>query len=282
VITARGRTRSPLHLVREARIHALLPDAPDRLEASGLVAADGRYQVIFDNLRAVALIDADLDRTAANALVAAEPGRAPGYEDIARDPVTGHVFLLIEAQDRDGVLQARVEEYDDDLRFVSAGWLEYPLPRANKGMEGLEVVRRADGVYLLGLHEVGGLLVFRQGRHNWKHVTTAKLPGDLHFADYSAVSLAGDRLALVSQEASALWVGEFSTDTWAAIGPGDTYLFPREPGGELAYRTVEGVCWLGPDRVVVVSDRGKRDQEGHRDRAKEESLHIFDLPTRPE
>jgi hypothetical protein len=276
-----GRTRSPLHLVREARIRALLPGAPDRLEASGLVAADGRYQVIFDNLRAVALIDADLDRTAANALVPAEPGKAPGYEDIARDPVTGHAFLLIEAEDRDGVLQARVEEYDEALRFVSAGWLEYPLPRANKGMEGLEVVRRADGVYLLGLHEVGGLLVFRQGRHNWKHVATAKLPGNLHFADYSAVSLAGDRLALVSQESSALWVGEFATDTWAAIGPGDTYPFPREPGGEVAYRTVEGVCWLGPDRVAVVSDRVKRNADGHGDRAKEESLHIFDLPARP-
>jgi hypothetical protein len=280
VTAVRCRTSSPLHLVREARIRALLPGAPDRLEASGLVVAGGRYQVIFDNLRAVALIDADLDRTAANALVPAEPGEASGYEDIARDPVTGHVFLLIEAQDRDGELQARVEEYDEALRFVSAGWLEHTLPRANKGMEGLEVVRRADGVYLLGLHEVGGLLVFRQGRHNWKHVATADLPGDLHFADYSAVTLAGDRLTLVSQESSALWVGEFATDSWAAIGPGDTYLFPRDAGGEIAYRTVEGVCWLGPDRVAVVSDRSKRDQEGHRDRAKEESLHIFDLPAR--
>jgi hypothetical protein len=280
---ARSRTRSPLRLIRETRIRALLPaGAPERLEASGVVAADGRYHVIFDNLRAVALIDADLDRTAGTAVVSTVPGRAPGYEDIARDPVTGHVLLLIEAQDRDGELQARVEEYDRALRFVTAGWLEYPLPRPNKGMEGLEVVRRADGVYLLGLHEVGGLLVFRQGRHNWKHVATAQLPASLHFADYSAVSLAGGRLALVSQESSALWVGEFCTDTWAAVGPGDTYLFPRDPGGEVVYRTIEGVCWLGPDRVVVVSDRGgKRHEEGHRDRAKEQSLHVFDLPARP-
>jgi len=52
-VTAVGsRTHSPLHLVREARIRDLLPGGPDRLEASGLVAADGRYQVIFDNLRA--------------------------------------------------------------------------------------------------------------------------------------------------------------------------------------------------------------------------------------
>jgi hypothetical protein len=282
VTTVRGRTGSPLHLVREVRIRTLLPaGGPDRLEASGVVAAEGGYQVIFDNLRAVALIDADLDTTAANALLPTEPGSAPGYEDIARDPVTGHVFLLIEAQDRDGDLQARVEEYDETLRFVSAGWVEYPLSRQNKGMEGLEVVRRADGVYLLGLHEVGGLLVFRRGRHNWKQVATAELPGNLHFADYSAVASAGGRLALVSQESSALWVGEFTTDTWTAIGSGETYLFPRNSGGEVVYRTIEGVCWLGPDRVVVVSDRGKRDDEGHRDRAKEESLHVFDLRARP-
>jgi hypothetical protein len=279
VTAVRRRTRSPLHLVREARIRALLPaGGPDRLEASGVVAADGRYQVIFDNLRAVALIDADLDTTAANALVPTEPGPAAGYEDIARDPVTGHLFLLIEAQDRDGELQARVEEYDEALGFVSAGWMEYPLSRSNKGMEGVEVVRRADGVYLLGLHEVGGLLVFRRGRRNWKHVATAELPGNLHFADYSAVALAGGRLALVSQESSALWAGEFATDTWAATGQGDTYLFPRK-SGEIVYRTVEGISWLAPNRVAVVTDRVKRDGDGHGDRAKEESLHVFDLPS---
>jgi hypothetical protein len=279
VTTVRRRTGSSLQLVREARIRDLIPGAPDRLEASGLIVADGRYRVIFDNLRSVALIDVDLDRTAGNRLVTVEPGVA-GYEDIARDPVTGHVFLLVEAQDRDGVLQARAEEYDENLRLVSAGWLEHPLRRANKGMEGLEVVRRADGVYLLGLHETGGLLVFRRGRRNWKQVTTARLPG-LDLADYSAVSLAGDRLAVVSQESSAVWVGGFATDTWAATGPGDTYLFPRGSDGEVSYRTVEGVCWLGPDRIAVVSDRGKRAANGHRDRSKEESLHIFDLPAMP-
>jgi hypothetical protein len=281
VTAVQGRTRPPLQLIREVRISTLLPGAPDRLEASGLIASDGRYHIIFDNLRAVAVIEADLDRTTANALVPAAPGQAAGYEDIARDPVTGHVFLLVEAEDRAGGLQARVEEYDETLRFVSDGWLEYPLPRANKGMEGLEVVYRADGLYLLGLHETGGLLVFRRGRRNWKHVATARLPGKVHFTDYSAVSLSGSRLALVSQESSALWVGEFAVGTWAATGPGDTYLFPREPGGEVTYRTVEGVCWLGPDRIAVVSDRSKRNQTRRRDRTKEESLHIFDLPAPP-
>jgi hypothetical protein len=261
-----------MRLVREARIRDLLPaGTPGRLEASGVVAAGGRYLVIFDNLRAVALIDADLDRVAANTLSPASAGRSEGYEDIARDPVTGHYFLLIESEARDGGQQARVEEYDDRLRFVSASWLEYPLSRPNKGIEGLEVVRRDGEVHLLGLHETGGLLVFRNGHRNWKHVATVDLPATLDFADYSAVALSGSRLALVSQEDSALWAGDLADDKWAATGPGRTHTFPRDAAGDLLYRTVEGVCWLGPDRLVAVSDRSRRVRE------KDESLHIFDL-----
>jgi hypothetical protein len=263
-----------MRLVREARIRDLLPaGTPGRLEASGVVTTGGHYLVIFDNLRAVALIDTDLDRVAANMLVPTAPGRSAGYEDIARDPVTGHYFLLIESEARDGGYQARVEEYDDRLRFVSASWLEYPLARPNKGIEGLEVVRRDGEVHLLGLHETGGLLVFRNGRRNWRHVATVDLPATLDLADYSAVTLAGGRLALVSQEDSALWAGDLADDKWATTGPGRTHPFPRGPAGYLLYRTIEGVCGLGPDRVVAVSDRGKRTTN----RSEEESLHIFDL-----
>jgi hypothetical protein len=261
-----------MRLVRESRIGDLLPaGAPGRLEASGVVAAGRRYLVIFDNLRVVALIDADLDRVGANRLAPAAAGRSAGYEDIARDPVTGHYFLLVEAEARDGGHQARVEEYDDQLRPVTAGWLEYPLSRPNKGLEGLEVVRRDGEVHLLGLHETGGLLVFRTGRRNWKHVGTVDLPATLNFADYSAVALAGSRLALVSQQDSALWVGDLADDKWAATGPGRTHPFPRDPAGDPLYRTVEGVCWLGPDRLVAVSDRSRPARE------KDQSLHIFEL-----
>jgi hypothetical protein len=258
-------------LIRETLIRDLLPPgSPGRLEASGVIAADGRYLVVFDNLRAVAVIGQDLDRAE---LVPTEPGSAEGYEDIARDPVTGHYFLLIEAENRDGVHQGRVEEYDDRLRRLSTGWLEYPLPRPNKGIEGLEVVRRDGELHLLGLHETGGLLVFRKGHHNFQHIETVELPATLDFADYSAVALAGDRLALVSQESSALWVGELAAGKWAATGPGRIHEFPRDPGGDLLYRTVEGVAWVGPGRVVAVSDRGKRAAE----RREEEALHLFDL-----
>jgi hypothetical protein len=299
-----------MKLIGEARIRDLLPaGSPGRLEASGVIfvgderagvagaapaAAAGRYLVIFDNLRAVARIGADLSRTAANDLVWTPPAKSSdGYEDIARDPNTGHLFLLIESERRGGagndedgpkrrrrgraaaegerVFQARVEEYDADLNPIASGWLEYPIARPNKGIEGLEFVRRDNGVHLLGLHESGGLLVFRPGRRNWKHVATVDLPDDLELADYSGISLAGNRMALISQQSGTLWVGELAPDKWSATGPGRTYRFPR------GYRTVEGVCWLDPASVVVVSDRGKRDSQPASCRDKEESLHLFTI-----
>jgi hypothetical protein len=169
------------------------------------------------------------------------------------------------------VLEARVEEYDADLNPIASGWLEYPIARPNKGIEGLEFVRRDNGVHLLGLHESGGLLIFRQGRRNWKHVATVDLPDDLDLADYSGISIAGRRVALISQQSAALWVGELAPDKWAVTGPGSTYRFPH------GYCTVEGVCWLGPSTVVVVSDRSKRGSQPAVCRGKEESLHLFTI-----
>ncbi|MCU7726192.1 hypothetical protein ODJ79_20895 [Actinoplanes sp. KI2] len=307
-----------MRLIGEARIRDLLPaGSPGRLEASGVVFVgderaplagdgpllDGRYLVICDNLRAVARIGADLTRVAANDVVWTPPATSSvGYEDIARDPSTGHVFLLIESERRGGggevgggrragrgeagrrngrrsgraaegepLFQARVEEYDADLNPIASGWLEYPLARPNKGLEGLELVRRDNDVHLLGLHESGGLLVFRQGRRNWKHVAAVDLPDDLDLADYSGISIAGRRVALISQQSATLWVGELAPDTWSVTGPGSTYRFPR------GYCTVEGVCWQGLSTVVVVSDRSKRGSQPASCRAKEESLHLFTI-----
>ena len=77
---------------------------------------------------AVAQVLAHLDRVAGNRLVPTGTHNREAYEDIARDPVSGHLYLLIEAAERNGGYMARVEEYDPALRFLSAGWLEFPLP----------------------------------------------------------------------------------------------------------------------------------------------------------
>jgi hypothetical protein len=146
--------------------------------------------------------------------------------------------------------------------------------------------------YLLGLCEgnrcLGGvegrrpgggrIQVFRRGRRHWKHVGTIELPGGLWFTDYSSLSVAGDRIAVVSQESSALWVGRFTPATWELADGGRVCAFPRDPAGEILYCTVEGVSWLGDGQVVVVSDKAKVDTQPRRCRGKEQSLHVFALP----
>jgi len=281
-------------LVREAPLAALLPDRLSRRwEASGVLAIGGRFYVVCDNLRAVAVLAEDL--TPAHDVVTLPYGSGRGYEDLAKDPVTGRFYLLVESLRHRGRWMSRVEEYDGDFRPVSRGWLDVELPSSNKGMEGLTCVRRAGRIYLLALcegnycadgsrgREPGGgrIHVFEQRGTRWPHVATVRLPASLPFRDYSALSAARGQLAVVSQESSALWVGSLEPQGWAVRDGGALYGFPRDRKGEVVYCNVEGVSWIGDQELAMVSDRLKaRDQAG-RCRAKAESIHVFALPHAP-
>jgi hypothetical protein len=58
---------------------------------------------------------------------------------------------------------------------------------------------------------------------------------------------------------------------------GQLFLFPRDDKGRIIYCNLEGVTWLGNDRLVVVSDKGKADQS-KRCASTDQSIHIFKLP----
>ena len=62
--------------------------------------------------------------------------------------------MLIEVQIfRQGRYKARIEEYDNDLNFLSAEWADFPFKHTNKGLEGLACVYLGEQLYLLGLCE---------------------------------------------------------------------------------------------------------------------------------
>ena len=63
---------------------------------------------------------------------------------------------------------------------------------------------------------------------------------------------------------------------------GTVFRFPTDSRGRTVYRTVEGVSWLGDDRVVVVSDKVKPGSGERSGRAKDQSIHIFTIPTAAE
>ena len=283
-----------LELVREAKIFDILPGSLDpRLEASGVLAKDGLFYVIFDNMPHIACIDPELSRTArGNNMIIQELGCHSGFEDIAYDSLSGHFYVLIESLPRGrGTFMAAVQEYDENFRYVGRAWLDFPLDRPNKGLEGLTCVHRDGQAYLLGLCEGnrgkggaagrvpggGRIKVFRRGRRHWDRVGTIRLPGTVLFQDYSGIAVAGDRITVVSQESSALWLGRLAPDDWEVTDPGTSYALPRDADGSIVYGTAEGVSWIAPDHVVMVSDKAKPDQD-RRCRAKDQSIHIFRIP----
>ena len=59
----------------------------------------------------------------------------------------------------------------------------------------------------------------------WKHVRALKLPKPVRFVDYSGIDVVGNRVAVVSQESSALWLGRLNPDLTFA-DDGEVFLFP--------------------------------------------------------
>ena len=283
-----------LELVSEAKIFDLLPGSLDpRLEASGVLAKDGLFYVIFDNLPHIASISPQLSRAAGgNYLIIQERGHRSGFEDIAHDSLSGRFYVLIESLPRGrGTFMAAVQEYDANFRYADIAWLDFPFDRPNKGLEGLTCVHRDGQAYLLGLCEGnrckggdagrvpggGRIHVFRRGQRDWHRVARIRLPETVLFRDYSGIAVAGDRIAVVSQESSALWLGRLAPDSWQVTDAGTSYALPRDADGRIVYGTAEGVSWIAPDQVVMVSDKAKPEQD-RRCRAKDQSIHIFRIP----
>jgi hypothetical protein len=293
VIAARTAIQQ-LELVREAKISDLLEGSLDpRLEASGVLAKDGLFYVIFDNLPHIACIGPELARAARdNHLIMQEKGHRRGFEDITYDPWSGRFYVLIESLRRGRArYMAAVQEYDARFRYIGSAWLDFPLDRPNKGLEGLTCVHREGRTYLLGLCEGnrckggaegrvpggGRIQVFRRGRRNWDRVGKIRLPETVLFEDYSGIAVAGDRIAVISQVSSALWLGRLAPDSWQVTGAGTTHALPRDADRNIVYGTAEGLSWIAPDQVVMCSDKAKPDQD-HRCRAKDQSIHVFRIP----
>ncbi|UCG24332.1 MAG: hypothetical protein JSW55_19800 [Chloroflexota bacterium] len=187
----------------------------------------------------------------------------------------------------------KVTTYDAQLRFIEESRLEFPLEGKHKGMEGLACIRRNEHPYLLGLCEGnlchggrrgrrpggGRIQVFEKERGTWAHTDTVELPAGLPFENYSSLALNGQQIAVVSRQASALWIGELREDEWAVIDDGAVYRFPLSKKGNLAYCAIDGISWLTDDTFVTVSDNSGSVLGFHkRCRKKDQSVHIFKLP----
>jgi len=276
-----------LQVVAEKKLSKLLPTKDvDHYEASGIVASRGMLYVASDNLTRIAAIDTSLNKGKLG------PGDATNsqYEAITVSD-DGRFFAMVEAaSDAEG--PAEVAELDADTAFVSQSQTDTIFKHANKGFEGGAWLKVSDKEYLLALCENNNckdddspagegrvqLLTWVGGV--WSTQQTLKLPESAAFLNYSDLALQnnGDgtyAVLVVSRKSSALWRGTLSTSGWAFTGSNTFYAFPRTAEGALAYCSVEGVTFLGPNVVAAVSD--KSDGSGPCTN-EEESIHIFQLP----
>ena len=124
------------------------------------------------------------------------------------------------------------------------------------------------------------MLLFEKKKKCWLHSRTIALPRSLPFVDYSGMSLDGNRVAIVSQVKSMLWVGSLEEADWTWRDEGQLYEFPRSNNGAIQYANIEGVGWISPRQVVTVSDRRKKKNQPDKELSKkDQSLHIFEIPS---
>ena len=288
----------PVHpvmiLAAERKLADLIsPPTPDGvLEASGVIARGAHYYVVFDNVRRMAGIHRGLDPASKRHSWLGRKRDGEGYEDIAFSRFTRRFYMLIEAQKHpDGTYKAAIDEYDESPRYKRRQWIDVAFEKRNRGFEGLSAVRWRGQDCLLALCEGNRCRAGRAGRKPgggrihllqrsgalWKPVARIKLPESVTFEDYSAMSLRGRRLAVLSQQSSRLWIGTIRFDDWTIADKGHTYEFPRTKNGKIEYATLEGLCWLTDRSFVCVSDVAKPPSK-KRHRKKDQSLHVFKLP----
>jgi hypothetical protein len=287
-------TAPTLTLIGESKIEDLLPydELSNRWEASGVLVKGGHYFVVFDDRPEIARLTADLETSSVNGLVGTNHA-ACGYEGIAYNADKRRFYLLVEARKHaGGCYKAVIVEYDDEFRYVKERPIDFVFKSGNRGFEAVAHVRRNDTDYLLALCEGnkckcgkkgrqpggGRIQLFEKRKRHWAHAGCIALPTSLPFVDYSGMSIANGRVAVVSQENSMLWVGQFDEDDWEWRDAGELYEFPRSDDGSIRYGNIEGVGWLTPTRVVTVSDkRKKRSQPDKRQAEKDQSIHVFEI-----
>jgi hypothetical protein len=288
-------TVATLNLVHEAKICELIScsKTTKRWEASGVLVKDGFFYVVFDDRSKIGRFSDDLQPNERNGLFGIAHAEY-GYEGITFNADKQRFYLLVEARKHaNGRYQALMVEYDDNFKYLKERPADFTFKSDNKGFEAVAHVRRGKQDYLLALCEGnkckcgrkgrkpggGRVQVYAKKRKRWAHTATIALPDTLPFADYSGMSIDQGHVAVVSQVNSMLWVGQFDEASWAWRDAGQLYQFPRSESGSIRYGNIEGVGWIGPTRVVVVSDRRKKRNQPDQGLAdKDQSVHIFDLP----
>lgn len=277
-----------LTLLREAKLSTLLSSQAEHYEASGVTLRDGFLYIVFDNLATVGVVNVSLS---AGSIADAAPENSQ-YEGITLDSYATHHFYVVKETDGTDPIRGRVIQLDSTGAYEGAEWTDVTFSDENAGFEGIAWLRMQDSDFLLALCEGnhcepdrvdtghGRIKVLEQDGNDWRTKATLALPAEAAFRDYADLALYdnGDgtyEMAVVSQESSAMWLGQLTTNPLAIDGPGSVYAFPSTGDRAVAYCDVEGVTFLTRTTFAMVSDKTSG---GERCEAEDESVHVFALP----
>jgi hypothetical protein len=112
---------------------------------------------------------------------------------------------------------------------------------------------------------------------SWQKIKTIHIPYTANFQDYSDLAIHNNKIALVSQKDSALFIGRFDFNLLEFVGSGNVYNFPRDHGCNIQYCNVEGISWIDDTRFLIVSDKAKKDNDYYC-MDKDQSISMFALP----
>ena len=278
---------------REAKLSALLraQTEEDKHEASGVLFLNNQIFVVFDNYSMVAKVNIEIDK----AKLLGEGQKDVGYEGITYDHINDRFYLIEESLINKGAFNARLNHANKSFIIKSKKWLKYRFQSDNKGFEGLTFVTKKNKTYILALcegndcdsgkmskiHGAGRIKVFEIKKEKWKYIASIRIPHSLEFVDYSGIDInEQNRLAITSQESSAVWVAGLDVENWQINDTGTVYYFPKDKNGNKTYCNIEGVAWAANNRLVVVSDAKKKTQPDEC-QEKEQSIHIVSLEHDP-
>lgn len=301
---------STLKLLSEMPFSGLFRDLKGNgvdFEGSDITRVHGKFYVVFDSSYSIGILEDEhfSFRSDANRL-AGHKDQESQFEGIAYVPENDTFLLLHETWSENKefyqpyIATAKLGKQGDDYDIISRCPVDVQLTHENKGWEAISYVLTSKGEgFVLGLCEGNYCMGGRQGResgngrlvvaqlqHNdegcvWKPVKTLYIPSSADFTDYSglAPNYASNKLAILSQENAAVWIGDFDFETLEFLEKddnGQVFHLPRNVNCDIIYCNAEGIQWIDDYRVVVVSDRAKKDQPWWCD-AKDQSVHLFSL-----
>lgn len=288
-----------------------------KFEASDVTIVGNEVYSVCDNSWAISRFGKRLMPFNEENVQVGDPNRVPG-EDSGYEAIFHHEGLFYVVREsvyhgdhsEMGDYHAIIEELElsaNDYAVVNECSCEFEFEGDSKGFEGaVGFPDENDVLYVLGLcegnycsesrkNDVGnGRVVLMKKSEDpetqciWETVRVVSIPSSAAFLDYSAIDITQDgRVAIASQEHSAVWLGQAKGIDNGIIDPNKfdfeveskVLQFPKSDTCNTIYCNVEGIHFMNDDMLMAVSDKMKsKGRQDFRCHDKDQSIHAFVIP----